>query len=204
MAFQLPQITMNPALMQGLLLAFMILIIMYLFYVIKFGVGFNNLRAIHKTFKGRRKGWGFVYMYNDIGNRERIPYQFKGEAFISPLGEGNGKYRFDRKLLQEDEYGFKYIEYIRGNYEPIGPRTSLTTLTSAELLEESFSIAQRAKNTMSGFWEKFKIYFYIGAALIALIVGGQLYIIHGQTQAMVDMSIELTRPVIANLSGIQQ
>lgn len=197
-------IQLTPAQTQAILFTAVLIALFYLLFMIRFGVGFGNLKAIHKTFMGRNKGWGNVYMIYPTGVRERVAVQFTGQSFIEPLGKGKGQYKVDEKLLKSnrDEYGFNFLQYRVGDYDPIDPSTGLVTLGSAELVEEAMSINMRAKNSLAGIWDKIKVYVFIAVGIFALVVIGLLWVINGQTETMGQMAVELTRPVIANLTEV--
>lgn len=198
-------IAITPEMTQALLLSVTMLVLFYFLFLIRFGVGFRNLREIHKAVMGRNKGWGIVYMYYPTGVRTRTAVHFKGQDFIEPMGVGKGQYKVNNKLLlsSRDEFGLNYLSYKAGDAEPIDPVTGLMTVTSAELLEETMSLNLRAKNTLGDFWEKFKWYFLIGAVVLVIIVGGLLYLNYHTQELMVQQAKELTRPVFANLTAIE-
>lgn len=182
----------------------LVVMVLLLFTIAK-GVGFKVLFSVFKVRLKERKGMGHVRIVYPTGGEDLIAFNFRevGEGeFYEPIGKDKGKYVMRSQYISRNFFGVPTIAYRAGDPEPINPTKWIPSAMSAIGLDTMFAKHARSQQTKDPLAEFIIKNFKLLAIGVAILLGGCLFVILNQNDALAQCTIQASRSVVINASSL--
>jgi len=171
-------------------------------WAMSYSVGLKNTLVYLRVKLGRKNGWGLIRMRHMTGVITLYPHKFESDK-IDLNGKGKEIYLFKPYCMYENEYRLPTIDYLKGNSEPLHPKTGLQTVMSAKVLENTVSRIIKADANLEGPLEEIiRKYGKVIGIVLVIAFGALLFMLMNQSETIVKLGSSQSQIVIGNLSGL--
>ncbi len=187
-----------------LTMVFLVVLVLLLFTIMK-GVGFKILFSVFKVRLKERKGVGHVRIVYPTGGEDLHAFNFREieeGGFYEPIGKDKGKYIMRTQYISRNFFGIPTISYRAGDPEPINPTKWIPSAMSAIGLDTMFAKHARSQQTKDPLAEFIIKNFKLLALMVGILLGGLLFIILNQNDALATCTIQASKSVVINASNL--